>query len=246
MFKSNCLMGTSLLEKSSVSSLGKRRDWVLQVAGILGMCGGWKGSLRAQHAAWEKRTKIRTGKISHGPEVSPVFNLFHLSQSLVWIELGRNEPGVGGSPLTRGSLDWGATGTGLLLCSSDHFSGQHADLGLFSQEKKAFVVLGCPSGVVSARGPLARALHWQGRCLRPVLGSRDGARLGVWILAPSLGRLMVHQDRPEGRGGRGSGVAALPAACPCGDRVGPSPATVARPCCWPCHLLGVVPPCCAS
>lgn len=50
--------GHKFAGKSSVSSLGKIRDWVLQAAGILGMCGGWKGSLRAQHAAWEKMIKI--------------------------------------------------------------------------------------------------------------------------------------------------------------------------------------------
>lgn len=40
MLKSN-FGGHEFAGMSSVSSLGKRRDWVLQVAEILGMCGGW-------------------------------------------------------------------------------------------------------------------------------------------------------------------------------------------------------------
>lgn len=73
--------GHKCARKSSVSSLGKRRDWVLQVAGILGICGRWKGSLRAQHAAWEKRIKNPHRKNPPWARDGSVFNLFHLSHS---------------------------------------------------------------------------------------------------------------------------------------------------------------------
>lgn len=94
-----------------------------------------------------------------------MFNLFHLSHfwfGLSWEEMNFHrlpEPGVGGSPLM-----------GLFLCPPDCLSGQHADLGLFSQENKAFVTLGWLSGVVLVWGPLARS--------SPLAGPVPQARFG--------------------------------------------------------------------
>lgn len=49
-------------------------------------------------------------------------------------------------------------------------------------------------------GPLAKSTAWAEQAPWLVLGRRDGAVRGVWILAPGLGQLMVHQGRLEGRG----------------------------------------------
>ncbi|XP_062495951.1 uncharacterized protein LOC134174741 [Pezoporus occidentalis] len=97
-------------------------------------------------------------------------------------------------------------GTGERVCSC---LSQHAGFELFSQENKALVAQEVARlhsqqrlcRVVSGTVDLwPGAVCGQNRRLGQVLGRRDGAVHGVWILAPGLGQLMVHQGRLEGRG----------------------------------------------
>lgn len=158
MLKSNCLVGTSLLGRALCLPWEKEGTGFCRWLGFGGCGVGGRDLSEPSMLHGRKGQKFLTGKIPHGPEMAPVFHLFHLSHSWFgssWEELNLHqlpEPGVGGSPLIQGSLAWGATGTGLLLCPPTHLSGQHADLRLFSQENKALVTLGWLSGVVSAWG----------------------------------------------------------------------------------------------
>lgn len=96
-------------------------------------------------------------------------------------------------------------GTGLPLSHPEHLSVASTLICcgfVFPQEHKAFVseeltqlavLVAVAGGVVSAAADLwSGAACWWDWHHGLVPGRRDGAVSGVWILAPSLGWLMVH------------------------------------------------------
>lgn len=174
----------------------------MQVARIWGCGVGGRDLSEPSMLHGGKGQKFPTGNISRGPEMTPVFNsfpLFHSWFGLSWAELNLHqlpEPGLGGSPLTQGSLAWGATGTELLLCPPDHLSGQHADLGLFSQENKALVTLGWSQ----RGGPLARSAVLAGPVPQARFGEQGWGQ--AWSLDPGSQPGEVNGS-PRSAGGKG-------------------------------------------